>query len=112
MSKGFGGGGMPGNMKKMMQQAQKMQADLLKAQEEAKLETGDGAAGGGMVKVVADGSNKVVSIEINPEIVDPSDVEMLQDAILAAANAALENVQEKVQTKLSAITGGMQLPGL
>ncbi|MCB0328319.1 MAG: YbaB/EbfC family nucleoid-associated protein [Bdellovibrionales bacterium] len=111
MGKGFGGG-FPGNMQDMMKQAQKMQQQLVQLQEEAKTEEADGTAGGGMVKVVALGSQQVKSIEIEKEVVNPDDVEMLQDLIVAATNEALNNVQKKVQEKMSKITGGMNIPGL
>ena len=111
MGKGFGGG-MPGNMQDMMKQAQKMQEQLVKLQEEAKQEEADGSAGGGMVKVVASGTQQIKSVEIQKDVVDPEDVEMLQDLILAATNEALKNVQDKVQGKMKAITGGMNIPGL
>ena len=69
-------------------------------------------SGGGMVKVVARGDNSIESITINPEVVDPEDIEVLQEMIMAAANSALKNVQEKVQGDLTKITGGMSIPGL
>ena len=110
MVKGFGG--MPGNMQAMMKQAQKMQQDLQKAQEEAKTMTAEGSAGGGMVRAVAGGDNRIVSIHIEKQVVDPEDVEMLQDLIVAACNEALTKVQEKVQERLSQVTGGLNIPGL
>ncbi len=111
MGKGFGGG-MPGNMKALMQQAQKMQQDLMKAQEESENFTEEGSAGGGMVKAVANGKNQIVSLEIEKEVVDPEDVEMLQDLIVAASNEALRKVGEKVKEEMAKMTGGMQIPGL
>jgi DNA-binding YbaB/EbfC family protein len=111
MGKGFGGG-FPGNMQDMMKQAQKMQQQLAQVQEDAKHEEAEGSAGGGMVKVVASGTQQIVSISIEKEVVNPDDVEMLQDLILAASNEALKNVQTKVQEKMAAITGGMNIPGL
>ena len=96
----------------MMRQAQKMQAQLAKAQDEIKDMTAEATAGGGMVKVVAKGDMTLVSVTIDPEAVDPEDVEMLQDVVLAAANAALAAVSAKANARLSAATGGMNIPGL
>lgn len=103
---------MMGNMGKMMKQVQKMQADMAKMQEEMVNKTVETTSGGGMVKVVANGKQELVSIEINPEAVDPEDVEMLQDMILAAVNEALRQSQEMVAKEMSKITGGMKIPGL
>lgn len=110
MAKGMGG--MPGNMQQLMKQAQKMQVDMKKAQENAKNIQAEATAGGGMVKVVADGDNQLVSVAIDKEVVDPNDVEMLQDLILAASNEALKKVNDIVQEELQKITGGMSLPGM
>jgi DNA-binding YbaB/EbfC family protein len=110
MAKGFGG--LPGNMQAIMQQAKKMQEQLKKAQDEAKDMQANGSSGGGMVEVTANGENQIVSINIKKEIVNPEDVEMLQDLILTACNNALTQVQKSVQEKLSSITGGMNLPGM
>ena len=111
MGKGFGGG-MPGNMQAMMKQAQKMQQDLVKAQEKAKDVIAEATVGGGMVTVSANGNNLIESIKIQKDVVDPEDVEMLQDLIIAATNEALNKVQEQVKTELSKVTGGMNIPGL
>lgn len=108
----MGKGGMPGNMQAIMQQAKKMQDDLKVAQAKAKDMVAEAASGGGMVKVVANGENQIVSIEIKKEVVDPEDVEMLQDLMLAACNEALTKVQDDVQNELQKITGGMNLPGM
>lgn len=107
-----GGGGGMGNMNAMMKQAQKMQADLAKAQEEIKDMEFEATAGGGMVKVVATGDMAVKSIVIDPEAVDPEDVEMLEDTVLAAVNEALRGVSEASSDRLNAVTGGMNIPGL
>ena len=101
---GFPGGG--GNMGAMMKQAQKMQAELARAQEEIKDMTFEATAGGGMVKVVANGDMTVDSIVIDPEAVDPEDVEMLQDMVAAAVNEALRGVSESAPRRLNAATGG------
>lgn len=111
MAKGFGGG-MPGNMQQIMQQAKKMQEDIKKAKEEVKDLTAEATAGGGMVTAVANGENQVVSIAINKEVVDPEDVEMLQDLVVAACNEALGKIQKEVEQRLVAATGGMNIPGL
>ena len=107
---GFPGGG--GNMGAMMKQAQKMQAELALAQEEIKDMTFEATAGGGMVKVVANGDMTVDSIVIDPEAVDPEDVEMLQDMVAAAVNEALRGVSEISSQRLNAATGGLNIPGL
>ena len=107
---GFPGGG--GNMGAMMKQAQKMQAELARAQEEIKDMTFEATAGGGMVKVVANGDMPVDSIDIDPEAVDPEDVEMLQDMVAAAVNEALRGVSEISSQRLNAATGGLNIPGL
>ena len=101
---------MMGNMNKMMKQVQKMQADMAKMQEEVAQRTVEGTAGGGVVKVVANGKQEVLSVEIKPEAVDPDDVEMLQDMVLAAVNDALRKSQEMVANEMGKITGGLNLP--
>lgn len=110
MTKGFNG--FPGNMQEMMKQAQKMQENLLKVQEEAQGLTAEGSSGGGMVTVVANGANQIVSMKIEKEVVDPSDIEMLQDLIVAASNEALKSAQEQVKKKMASVTGGLNIPGL
>ncbi|PKM79861.1 MAG: YbaB/EbfC family nucleoid-associated protein [Firmicutes bacterium HGW-Firmicutes-14] len=103
---------MMGNMGKMMKQVQKMQADMAKLQEELVNRTVETSSGGGMIKVVANGKFEILSIEINPEAVDPEDVEMLQDMVMAAVNEALRQAQEMVTREMSKITGGINIPGL
>ena len=100
------------DMKKMMKQAQRMQAELAKAQDEIKDMEFEATAGGGMVKVVATGDMAVKSIAIDPEAVDPEDVEMLEDLVLAAVNEALHGVSDISAQRLNAATGGMSIPGL
>jgi nucleoid-associated protein EbfC len=100
------------NMGKMMKQAQQLQAKMMKMQEDAALETVEATAGGGMVKVVANGRQQIVSLQIEKEVVDPEDVEMLQDLIVAAVNDALTKSQEMVSEKMSQLTGGLNIPGL
>lgn len=99
------------DMKKMMKEAQKMQAQIEQAQAEAQLLTAEATSGGGMVTVVAGGDLDIKSIKIDPAGVDPDDVEMLEDMVLAAVNEALRNVQELVNMRISAVTGGLSLPG-
>lgn len=99
-------------MNKMMKQAQQLQAKMMKMQEEAAQETVEATAGGGMVKVVANGRQQVVSLAIEKEVVDPDDVEMLQDLVMAAVNDALNKSQEMVNEKMGKLTGGMNIPGL
>jgi nucleoid-associated protein EbfC len=95
------------NMQQLLKQAQKMQEDMIAAQESLKDEVVEASAGGGMVHVKVTGELVVQSITIDPEAVDPEDVEMLQDMILAAANEALRAAQELAATKLGGITGGL-----
>ena len=99
-------------MGNMMKEAQKLQARMLKMQEELAEKTVESAVGGGMIKVVANGRNQVVAIRIEKEVVNPEDVEMLQDLILAAVNDALTKSQEMVAAQMSQLTGGLNLPGL
>ena len=102
-------------MGNMMKQAQKLQSQMLKLQEEMAEKTVETTAGGGMVKVVANGKQQIVSIQIEKEVVDPEDVEMLQDLIVAATNDAHRKVDEalasQMQGQLQNLTGGMSLPG-
>ena len=98
------------DMQKLMKQAQKMQNDMAKAQEQLKEMTVVGSASGDMVKVTANGGNEILAIEINPEVVDPEDVEMLQDLILVAINDAMDKAGELANTEMSKVTGGMKMP--
>jgi nucleoid-associated protein EbfC len=102
------------NMQQLLKQAQKMQEDMLAAQESLKDEVVEASAGGGMVQVKVTGDLVVQSVAIDPEAVDPEDVEMLQDLILAATNEALRAAQDLAATKLGGITGGLGglLPGM
>ena len=97
---------------KMMKQAQQLQTKMLKLQEELAEKTVETSSGGGMVKVVASGKQQLVSIQIEQEAVDPDDVEMLQDLILAAVNDALTKAQEMVSGEMNKLTGGLNMPGL
>ncbi|MGB5159087.1 YbaB/EbfC family nucleoid-associated protein [Desulfobacterium sp. N47] len=96
----------------MMKQAQKLQASMAKLQEELGSKTVEAASGGGMIKVVANGKQQIISIRIEKEVVDPEDVEMLQDLILAAVNDALTKSQDMVSQEMGKLTGGMNIPGL
>lgn len=100
------------NMKHLMRQAQQMQNKMAKMQEEMALKTIEASAGGGMVRVVANGRQEIVSIRIEKEVVDPEDVEMLQDLVLAAVNEALSQSQKMVSAEMSKLTGGLNIPGL
>jgi len=99
------------DMKQMMRQAQKMQRDLAKAQEELAGMTFEGTAGGGMVKATCMGDMSLTDITIDPEAVDPEDVEMLQDMILAAVNEAMRAAATANDQRMGALTGGMNIPG-
>lgn len=105
-------GGFPGmgNINSLMKQAKKMQEQVLKIQQELEEKTVEATVGGGMVTVVANGKKELLSIEIKPEVVDPDDVEMLQDLVLAAVNEALRQADEMVQSEMAKITGGMGMP--
>ncbi|MCI0469846.1 MAG: YbaB/EbfC family nucleoid-associated protein [Nitrospirae bacterium] len=96
----------------IMREAQRLQTEMQKTQEEAKSKTVEAASGGGMVVVVANGGGDLVSIKIEKEVVNADDVEMLQDLILAAANEALRRAQQMVNEEMSKLTGGLQLPGI
>ena len=100
------------DMKQMMRQAQKMQKELNKAQEEIATMSFEATAGGGMVTSVASGDMAITSLTIDPDAVDPEDVEMLQDMVVAAVNEALRGVSELSNQRMSAVTGGMNIPGL
>jgi DNA-binding YbaB/EbfC family protein len=99
-------------MGNMMKQAQKLQAKMAKLQEELGEKTVEATSGGGMVKVVANGKQQIVSINIEKEVVDPDDVDMLQDLITAAINDALAKSQEMVSSEMGKLTGGLNIPGL
>ncbi|WNF37106.1 YbaB/EbfC family nucleoid-associated protein [Bacillaceae bacterium IKA-2] len=100
------------NMGNMMKQMQKMQKQMAQAQEELKEKTVEGTAGGGMVKVTVTGEKKILEVIISEEVVDPDDVEMLQDLILAATNDALKNADELINQDMGKFTKGMNMPGM
>ena len=99
-------------MGNIMKQAQQLQGKMMRLQEELAGRTVEAAAGGGMVKVVSNGKQQIESIQIEKEVVDPEDVEMLQDLVLAAVNDALEKSQEMVSSEMGKLTGGMNIPGM
>lgn len=113
MAKGGFRGGIPGNQMNMMKQAQKMQQDFLKMQQELESTDFEFTSGGGAVKAVVSGTREFSSIVIDPEVVDPEDVEMLQDLILAAVNGALKKADEQTGKAMSKLQGGLGgFPGL
>ena len=104
---GFPGGGMPGNMSQLMKQAQRMQRQMEEAQAQLEEAEMTGTAGGGVVEVTVSGKKEITKIKIDPEAVDPDDVEMLEDLVMAAANEALRQVDEVSQASMSKFTGGL-----
>ena len=104
-------GGM-GNMQAMMKKVQKMQADMAKMQEDLKSRTVETSVGGGAVTVVVSGKKELKSIKINPTAVDPEDVEMLEDMLVAAINETIRQIDEEAERELNSVTGGLNIPGL
>lgn len=107
--KGMGGGQ---NMQSMIKQAQKMQEDMAVKQEELEATEFKAASGGGAVEVTMTGKKEIVSLNIKPEVVDPEDVEMLQDLIISAVNECIRNLEEKTSEEMEKITGGFNIPGM
>ncbi|MBW1770606.1 MAG: YbaB/EbfC family nucleoid-associated protein [Deltaproteobacteria bacterium] len=103
---------MAKGMGNMMKQAQKLQSKIFKLQEELADRTVETTVGGGMVKVVANGKQELLSIKIEPEVVDPNDVQMLEDLVVAAVNEVLKKSQEMVSEEMTKLTGGFKIPGL
>jgi DNA-binding YbaB/EbfC family protein len=103
---------MAKGMGNMMKQAQKLQSKIFKLQEELADRTVETAVGGGMVKAVANGKQELLSIKIDPEVVDPDDVQMLEDLIVAAVNDVLKKSQEMVSEEMTKLTGGFKIPGI
>ncbi|MBM3225294.1 MAG: YbaB/EbfC family nucleoid-associated protein [Candidatus Tectomicrobia bacterium] len=103
---------MRGGMGNLMKQAQQMQQKMLKMQEEVAKRTLEASVGGGMVTVQVNGKNEVLSIKIEPQVVDPNDVEMLEDLIVAGVNEALRKSQEMMAEEMGKLTGGLKIPGL
>ena len=104
---GFPGGGMPGNMSNLMKQAQRMQKQMEEKTKEIEEKEWEASAGGGAVKVKVSGKKEVVSVELAEEVVDPDDIEMLQDLIMAATNEALRMMEDESAEAMSQITGGL-----
>ena len=98
--------------RKMLRQAQELQKQMSKMQEELESATVEASVGGGVVKVVVSGKMKIESLTIDPDAVSPDDVEMLQDLVMAAVNEGMEKAQEMAQSKMGALTGGLNIPGL
>lgn len=105
----FGKGGM-GNMNQMMKKVQKLQAEMARTQEELKQRTLEATAGGGAVKVVINGEKQMQSVKIDPSAVDPDDVEMLEDLIVAAVNEAIKKVDDMTSQEMGKLTSGLNLP--
>ncbi|MBK5252224.1 MAG: YbaB/EbfC family nucleoid-associated protein [Peptostreptococcaceae bacterium] len=103
--------GMPGDMNKMLKQAQKMQQGMQKKQDEIDVAEMEVTAGGGAVKIRINGKKEILEMIIAPDVVDPDDVEMLQDLIVAAVNEAVRTVEDYQQKELGKLTGGMNIPG-
>ncbi len=104
--------GMPGNMNQMMKQVQKMQRDMEKTQQELEEKIYESSAGGGTIHVKVTGKKELKEIILDPSIVDPDDVEMLQDLIMVAVNEALKTAETEIAREMGKITGGMNLPGM
>ena len=104
---GFPGGGMPGNMNNLMKQAQRMQRQMEEAQKELEEKEVTATAGGGAVEVTVSGKHEVIKIKLSEEVVDPDDIEMLEDLIMAATNEAFRKLDEESQSSMAKITGGM-----
>ena len=104
---GFPGGGTPGNMGNLMKQAQKMQRQMEEAQKELEEKEVTAAAGGGAVEVTVSGKKEITKVKLSEEVVDPDDIEMLEDLIMAATNEALRQMEEMAQSSMAKITGGL-----
>ena len=113
MPKGFQG--MPGggmNMQQLMKQAQKMQKQMEEMQENMSSKSLEVSAGGGAIKVTINGEKQITDLKISPDVVDPDDVEMLQDLVISAVNEAIRQIEDASSSQMSKITGGMNMPGL
>ena len=104
---GYPGGGMPGNMNNLMKQAQRMQRQMEESQKALEEKEITAAAGGGAVEVTMNGKKEVLKVKLSPEVVDPDDIEMLEDLIVAATNEAIRQIEELSQESMSKITGGL-----
>ena len=105
-------GAMPGNMNNLMKQAQRMQRQMEEAQKELEEKEVEAAAGGGAVKVKVSGKKEIVAVTIDPEVVDPEDVEMLEDLLVAAVNEGMRKIDEMTEAEMGKLTGGMKMPGM
>ena len=105
-------GGMPGNMNNLMKQAQMLQKQMQSMQEEIEASEFEGSAGGGAVVAKVNGKKELIALNIKPEVVDPDDVEMLEDLVFSAVKQALEKASEETSEKICKLTGGMGMPGL
>lgn len=110
LPQGMGGG--PGNMQSMMKQAQKMQEDMAALQEDLNARTYEATAGGGAVTAVVDGTHMVQSLTLQPDVVDPEDIEMLSDLVIAAVNEAIRKAVDTSEEEMAKLTGGLTMPGL
>ena len=110
LPQGYGGG--PGNLQQIAQQAQKMQAEMERITEELDVKEYTTSSGGNAVSVTVTGKNEIKSITVSPEVVDPDDIEMLTDMIMAAANEALRMASAERESRMSAVSGGMSIPGM
>jgi DNA-binding YbaB/EbfC family protein len=100
------------NMQEIMRQAKRMQKRMEEAREEAGAKTVEGTAGGGMVVVTANGRSEIISVKIEKEVVDPEEIEMLQDLVVAATNQAIQRANEMMQQEIGKVTGGLPIPGM
>ena len=110
LPQGYGGG--PGNMQSMLKQAQKMQEDMQNAQAELEAKEYTATSGGNMVSATVNGKHELIGLSINPDVVDPDDVDMLEDLVTAAVNEAIRAAVSDSEARMGAITGGMNLPGM
>ena len=109
---GFPGMGMPGNMNNLMKQAQKMQAEIARVQAELEEKEHTVSVGGGAVEVVMTGKKELKALTIQPEVVDPEDIEMLQDLVISAVNEVIREIEDESTKEMEKISGGMSVPGL
>lgn len=105
-------GGMPGNMNNLMKQAQRMQRQMEETTKELETKEYTAASGGGAVSVTVNGKKEVVSVKLSEEVVDPDDIEMLEDLVAAAVNATVKQVDETAEAEMGKLTGGLNIPGL
>ena len=103
---------MAHDMGKLMKQAQQMQSKMMRVQEELEAKTVEATSGGGMVSAVVNGKHELISLKIEKDVVDPADIEMLQDLVVAAVNEGVRKAQEMAQEEMSKLTGGLNIPGL